>query len=104
MATTSKSTAAPKSSTTTKSTGSPTSEQTVGRIRRVNQTRIKLVKKSGHAYLDSYEKALQRVLDFERDAASRSRLHWVSTLANNHAKFVQNVTSPYVKIARAALK
>jgi hypothetical protein len=32
----------------------------------VNQTPIKLAKKSGRAYIDSYEKALQRVLDFER--------------------------------------
>jgi hypothetical protein len=104
MATTPKSTAAPKSSATPKSSGTPTSEQTVSRIRKANQTRIKLVKKSGHAYLDSYEKALQRVLDFERDAASRSRLPWVTALANTHTKFVQNVTNPYVKIARDALK
>jgi hypothetical protein len=104
MATTSKSTAAPSSSATPKSKGTPTSEQTVSRIRGLNQTRIDLVKKSGHAYLDSYEKALHRVLDFERAAASRSRLPWVTAFANTHTQFVQNVTSPYVKIARDALK
>jgi hypothetical protein len=94
MATTPKSTATPRSSATPKSKGTPTSEQTVSRIRGVNQTPIKLAKKSGHAYLDSYEKALQRVLDFERAAASRSRLPWVTALANTHTTFVQNVTRP----------
>jgi hypothetical protein len=104
MATTTKITAAPRSSATPKSKGTPTSAQTVSRIRGVNQTPIKLAKKSGRAYLDSYEKALQRVLDFERAAARRSRLPWVAVLANTHTTFVQNVTSPYVKIARDALK
>jgi hypothetical protein len=70
----------------------------------LDQTRIKLAKRSGHGYLDFYQKALQRVLDFERAAARRSRLPWVTALANTHTKFVQNVTSPYVKIARDALK
>jgi hypothetical protein len=104
MATTPKSTAAPRSSATPKRRDTPTSEQTVTWIRGVNQTPIKLAKKSGHAYLDSYEKALQRVLDFERAAASRSRLHWVTALADTHTKFVQYVTRPYVKFVRDALK
>jgi hypothetical protein len=104
MATTPKITAAPRDSARPKSKGEPTSEQTVSRIRVVNQTPIKLAKKSGRAYIDSYEKALQRVLDFERAAASRSRLPWATALANTHTTFVQSVTSPYVKIARDVLK
>lgn len=104
MATTPKITVAPRNPARPKSKGTPTSEPTVSRIRVVNQTPIKLAKKSGRAYLDSYEKALQGVLDFERAAASRSRLPWVTALANTHTTFVQSVTSPYVKIARDALK
>lgn len=90
--------------TTPKSKDTPTSAETVSRIRERNQKPVQLAKKAGHAYLDTYEKALQRVLHFEKAAAGRSPLNWVSTLANTHATFVQNVTSPYIKMARTALK
>jgi hypothetical protein len=87
-----------------KSKDTPTSEETVSRIRELNQKPIRLAKKTGQAYLDTYEKALQRVLDFEKDAASRSPLNWVAALANTHTNFVQQVTSSYIKLARDALK
>jgi hypothetical protein len=93
-----------KSATTPRSTDTPTTEETVSPTRGLNPTPIRLAKKSGQFYLDSYEKALQRVLGFERAAANRSGLDWVTALTNTHTKFVENVTSPYVKIARAALK
>ena len=93
-----------KSATTLRSTDTPTTEETVSPARRLNPAPIRLAKKSGQFYLDSYEKALQRVLDFERAAANRSGLDWVTALTNTHTKFVENVTSPYVKVARAALK
>ena len=93
-----------KSATTPRSTDTPTTEETVSPTRALNPTPIRLAKKSGQFYLDSYEKALKRVLDFERAAANRSGLDWVTALTNTHTKFVENVNSPYVKIARAALK
>jgi hypothetical protein len=90
--------------TTSKSKDTPPSNETVSRIRKRNQKPIQLAKKSGQAYLDTYEKALQSVLDIEKAAASRSPLNWVTALANTHTKFVQNVTSSYIKMARDALK
>ena len=90
--------------TTSKSKGKPKTEEAASRIRELNQKPIQLAKKSGQAYLDTYEKALQRVLDFEKAAAGRSPLNWVTALANTHTKFVQDVTSPYIKMARSALK
>ena len=92
--------------TTTKrnSKDTTTSEETVSRTGEPNQRPIQLVKKAGHAYLDTYEKALQRVLGFEKAAASRSPLPWVTALTNTHTNFVQDVTGPYIKMARAVLK
>ena len=92
-----------KSAASLRSTDTPTTKQTANPTRGFNPTPIRLAKKSGQFYLDSYEKALQRVLEFERAAANRSGLDWVTALTNTHTKFVENVTSPYVKIARAAL-
>jgi hypothetical protein len=90
--------------TTSKSKETPTSEATVRRIRELNHKPVQLAKKSGQAYLDTYEKALQSVLNFEKAAAGLSPLNWVSELADTHTQFVQNVTSPYIKMARDALK
>jgi hypothetical protein len=90
--------------TTSKSKDTPTSEATVSRIRELNKAPVRLAKKSGQAYLDTFENALQSVLNFEKAAAHLNPLNWVSELADTHTKFVQNVTSPYIKIARDALK
>ena len=65
---------------------------------------IQLAKESGQSTLDTYEKSLQSMLDFEKSLASRSQLVWVTALANTHAKFVQDLTGFYIKAARDALK
>jgi hypothetical protein len=79
-------------------------EDTASRIRELNENLIQLAKESGQSSLDTYEKALQSLVDFEKSVASRSQLDWVTGLANTHAKFVQDLTGFYIKAAREALK
>ena len=90
----------------TKNTAADTSavEDTANRIRELNEKLIQLAKESGQSSLDTYEKALQSLVDFEKSVASRSQLDWVTGLANTHAKFVQDLTGFYIKAAREALK
>jgi hypothetical protein len=90
----------------TKTTAADTSafEDTAGRIRKLNENLIQLAKESGQSSLDTYEKALQSLVDFEKSVASRSQLDWVTGLANTHAKFVQDLTGFYIKAAREAPK
>jgi hypothetical protein len=90
----------------TKNTAADTSavEDTASRIRELNEKLIQLAKESGQSSLDTYEKALQSLVDFEKSVASRSQLDWVTGLANTHAKFVQDLTGFYIKAAREALK
>ncbi len=59
---------------------------------------------SGQASLDTYEKTLQNMADFEKSLASHSQLDCVSALANTHANFVQDLSSFYIKAAREAVK
>jgi len=80
------------------------SNETANRIRELNEKLIQLAKESGQSSLDTYEKALQSMVDFEKSVASRSQLDWVTGLANTHAKFVQDLTGFYIKAAREALK
>ena len=90
----------------TKNTAADTSafEDTANRIRELNEKLLQLGKESGQSSLDTYEKALQSLVDFEKSVASRSQLDWVTGLANTHAKFVQDLTGFYIKAAREALK
>ena len=79
-------------------------DDTVSRIRELNEKLVQLAKQQGRATLDTYEKALQSLIDFELAAASASQFDWVSALANTHAKFVQDITGSYLRLANEALK
>ena len=79
-------------------------DETANRIRELNEKLIQLAKESGQNSLDTYEQALQSMIDFEKSVASRSQLDWVTGLANTHAKFIQDLTGFYIKAARDALK
>lgn len=79
-------------------------EETANRIRELNERMIQLAKESGENSLDTYEKALQSLLDFEKDVAGNSQLDWLTALADTHVKFVRDLTGFYVNAARQALK
>jgi hypothetical protein len=78
------------------------SEDTANRIRELNENLIRLAKETGQSSPDTYEKALQSLVDFEKSVASRSQVAWVTGRANTHAKFVQDLTGFYIKAAREA--
>jgi len=90
--------------TANSATDKSTFEETAKRIRELNEKLIQLAKESGQASRDTYEKALQSLLDFEKATAGHSQLDWVKALANTHVKFVQDITSTYLELAREALK
>ena len=79
-------------------------DQAAERIRELTERFIEAAKKAGNASLDSYEKSLQSLVDFEERAAGASQLDWVSSIAAAHAKFVQDVSAAYVSAAREMLK
>jgi len=79
-------------------------EEAVTRIRDLNEKIIQAAKESGQVSLDTYEKALQSIAEFEEQLAGHSHLDWVTALTNTHVKFVQDMSGAYVKAAREALK
>jgi hypothetical protein len=79
-------------------------DEVAQRIRELTERFIEAAKKAGNASLDSYEKSLQSLVDFEERAAGASQLDWVSSIAAAHAKFVQDVSAAYVSAARDMLK
>jgi hypothetical protein len=79
-------------------------EETVARIRELNESMLEALKQAGQASLDAYEKSLQSLVDFQSQIASGSQIEWVTTLANMQAKFVQDISNYYVNAARDLLK
>jgi hypothetical protein len=79
-------------------------DETIKRIKEMNDRMIESSKSAGRVALDAYEKALQSMLDFQEKVAGASQLDWVSALASTHAQFVQDVSAAYVKATRETLK
>jgi hypothetical protein len=61
-------------------------------------------RKAGHAYLDSYEKAVDRAIELELRLAGSTQQDWIKSIAETQADFAREVTSTYTSTARALLK
>ena len=79
-------------------------EATVARIREFNEKLIETTKASGNVALDSYEKALKSMLDFQMQMAGASQVEWVNTVASTQVQFVQDLSDAYTRAARELLK
>jgi predicted RNA-binding Zn ribbon-like protein len=79
-------------------------EEAVQRIRELTERFIETAKAAGNQTLDAYEKSLQSLVEFQEKAAGATQLDWVSSIAQAHAKFIQEVSNAYVSAAREMLK
>jgi hypothetical protein len=79
-------------------------EDAAQRIRALTEQFLDASKKGGNATLDAYERSLQNLVEFQQQAAGASQIDWVNTVAQAHAKFIQDVSAAYVSAARDMLK
>jgi len=89
--------------TATKSTDSQVHEATE-RIRDLNERIIDSSRKAGKAYLDSYEKVLKSIADFEERVGRSSQVEWVSAVTQAQADFTREIAGIYATSARDLLK
>lgn len=61
-------------------------------------------RKAGHAYLDSYEKAVDRAIELEVKLAGSTQQDWIKSIAETQADFARELTSTYTSTARTLLK
>ena len=57
-------------------------------------------RKAGHAYLDTYEKAVDRVIELELKVAGSTQQDWLKNLIEAQADFAREVTRSYTSAAR----
>ena len=79
-------------------------EETVERIRELNERILDAGKKAGGAYLDAYEKALQSIADYQEQIAQQTDVDWISTIVDAQARFTRELTKVFVSTGRDLLK
>jgi hypothetical protein len=61
-------------------------------------------RKAGKAYLDSYEKVVDRAIELELKLAATTQQDWIKSIAETQADFARELTSTYTSTARTLLK
>lgn len=85
---------------TKKSTTESQVDETVGRIRDLNENIVESARKAGNAYLDGYERTLKSIADYQEKIGKQSNVDWVTTLTKAQADFTRDVTRIYTGAAR----
>ena len=77
-------------------------EETVARIRELNERLIKSATAEGSRRLDAYEMALTSLLELTEKVGA-NQLEWLSALTQAHSEFIHDVTTAYTAAVRTLL-
>jgi hypothetical protein len=61
-------------------------------------------RKAGNAYLDSYEKVVDRAIELELKLAGTTQQDWIKSIAETQADFARELAGTYTSTARTLLK
>jgi hypothetical protein len=61
-------------------------------------------RKAGNAYLDSYEKAVDRAIELELKVAGLTQQQWLQGLIETQTDFARELAGSYTATARSLLK
>ena len=90
--------------TTQTKTGIPSFDAAFDQFRDSGEQVLTAARKAGNLYLDSYEKAVDRAIEFELKLAGATQHEWLKNLIEAQADFAREVTSSYTSTARTLLK
>jgi hypothetical protein len=89
-------------SSTRRSTGP--AQETVDRIRELNERIVENARQAGDSYLDVYERTLTTIADYQDGLADSSPVDWIQRVLEAQATFTREVGDVYTSAARDALK
>jgi hypothetical protein len=90
--------------TTQTKTQTPSFESAFERANEAGEQFAAHARKAGHAYLDTYEQAVDRAIEFELKFAGATQQEWLKNLIETQADFTRELTSSYTSTARTLLK
>ena len=85
-------------------TGAPTFEDAFDQIKKLNEQLLTTARKAGNAYVDSYEKAVDRAIEVELEVAGLTQNDWLKGLIEAQADFARELTDTYTTASRRLLK
>src|SRR3954463_8769443 len=85
-----------------KATGS--AEETIERLRALNEQILDAGKQWGQSFLDAYEQSMRTFADFTAKAGESTDMEWMSQIAKAQADFTREVTRQATEAARRMLK
>jgi hypothetical protein len=80
-----------------------TAEKATEQVREFGERAAGTGKAFGQLALDTYEQAVNTIIEFEHKAAEAAPVDWVKTAIGAHASFVGDLSGAYVKAARSVL-
>jgi hypothetical protein len=89
---------------TTETNEVPSLEKTFEQVKQFNDQVAKAVREASSLYLDSYEKAVDRTIEFELKVADHSQQEWLKNLIQAQADVTREFTHSYTTAARSLLK
>jgi hypothetical protein len=73
-------------------------------VKDTNEQFLAAARKAGNAYLDSYEKAVDRAIELQRTVAGTTQQEWLKKLIETQADMTREIASAYTSTARSLLK
>ena len=80
------------------------SEETIERIRELNEQILDAGKQWGQSFLDAYEQSMRTFADFTSRAGEGTDVEWIAQIAKAQADFTREVTHQATEAARRLLK
>ena len=79
-------------------------DDTIERIRALNEQVLEAGRELGQGFLDAYEQSMRTFADFQDRAAEGTDVEWVSQIARAQAEFTREVTKYATEAGRRLLK
>jgi hypothetical protein len=74
------------------------------RVRELSEQVVNQAKQNGLVWLESYERMLRTMLDFQEQAARGTGSEWAASLATTQANFVRETSQAFFGAMREQLK
>ena len=88
----------------TKSDKADVTDETIERIRELNEQILEAGKQWGQSFLDAYEQSMRTFADFTAKTGQSTDVEWISHVAKAQADFTREVTHQATEAARRMLK
>ena len=74
------------------------------RVKELSDRLIEQTQQNGNAWLEAYEKILNRMIGLQERAAAATQIEWINALTAANADFMREMTSVYFRTVREQLK